>query len=250
MKDLPYYRMWVKDFDTNEAVRSLNLAEAGLFLFALNHAWINDGIPESENEIGRILKLTVRQMKQLWPRVSLCFYSDGKGRLRNKRQEEERVNATKKSKQASDAVAERERKRLIEKASSDDRPMGFRSSSDDLRARTRADSDSVVDSVSDKNEIPLVSVSQSEWPITAAEIRKHDSACDDFFVLKLVQATVQACISDDKIPPGEVEKITDDLIADAVRESFEKYTGRNGHGTGLLLTRVPQIVKNWAKEPG
>ena len=240
MKDLPYYRMWVKDFDTNEHVRALNLAEAGLFLFALNHAWINDGLPGSEYEIGRILKLTVRQMKQHWPRVALCFFDDGNGRLRNKRQEEERLNATKKSKQASDAVAERERKRIGR--SSDD------VSGDHLRARARADSDSVVDSVSENKEIPLAPISQSEWPITASEIRKHDPACDDIFVLKLVQATVQACISDDKIPPGEVEKITDDLMGDAVRESFEKYTGRNGHGTGLLLSRVPQIVRNWAKE--
>ena len=88
-----------------------------------------------------------------------------------------------------------------------------------------------------------------EYPLLAAAIRKHDPAVDDIFVLRLVQTTMQACLSDKNIPAGEVDKITDGLLADAVGESFEKYTGRNGHGTGLLLSRVPQIVRTWAKEP-
>ncbi len=122
-RDLPYYKLWVKDFDTNENVRMLNLAEAGLFLFALNHAWVNDGLPAADDDVGRVLKLSVRELRAYWPRVSKCFYLADDGRLRNQRQEEERESANKKSKQASEAVAERERKRnerSIERSSSDD----------------------------------------------------------------------------------------------------------------------------------
>jgi hypothetical protein len=86
-------------------------------------------------------------------------------------------------------------------------------------------------------------LSQSEWPLTAAEIRKHDPAVDDYFVLRLVQETVQFCISH-----GDDEQIDDDDMAAAVKESYDKHTGRNRHGPGLLLKRVPQIMLNWGKE--
>lgn len=93
MKDLPYYRLWVKDFDTNEAVRELNLAEAGLFLFALNHAWINDGLPSEPESIRRVLKISPAEFRRHWPLVAKCFFKDSSNRLRNKRQEEERQEA-------------------------------------------------------------------------------------------------------------------------------------------------------------
>lgn len=93
MKDLPYYRLWVKDFDTNENVRLLNLPEAGLYLFALNHAWVNDGLPGTPKDIARALKIPGKEFSRYWPRVSQCFSPGTDGRLRNKRQEEERTEA-------------------------------------------------------------------------------------------------------------------------------------------------------------
>ena len=91
--------------------------------------------------------------------------------------------------------------------------------------------------------------STSEYPETAAAIRAKDPACDDLFVRRLTTVVLQSALSDDSIPPGEVEKITDQIIADAVKESFATFNGKKNHGTGLLLTRVPQIVRNWCKEP-
>ncbi len=135
MKNLPYYKLWVKDFDTNENVRLLDLREAGLFLFCLNHAWINDGLPNSPDDIARALKITPAAFRKMWERVGKCFFVGEDGRLRNTRQEEERAHAISKSKQASDAVAERERKRNVR--SSDD------TSDDHLRALARADSECV-----------------------------------------------------------------------------------------------------------
>ncbi len=93
MRNLPYYRLWVKDFDTNESVRELNLAEAGLFLFALNHAWVNDGLPADPESIRRVLKISPSEFRRHWPLVAKCFYQDSSNRLRNKRQEEERAEA-------------------------------------------------------------------------------------------------------------------------------------------------------------
>lgn len=142
-KDLPYYRLWVKDFDTNEAVRMLNLPEAGLFLFCLNHAWINDGLPSAPEAVARVLKIPLKEFLKHWGAVSACFLSDGSGRLRNGRQEAERIQAQNKSRQASEAVAERERKR------------NRRSSSDDLRAYD-SDSGSVSDVDSIKTSLPIL----------------------------------------------------------------------------------------------
>jgi len=92
--------------------------------------------------------------------------------------------------------------------------------------------------------------SASEYPETAAAIRAKDPACDDLFVRRLAATVIQAALSDDRIPPAELDKITDAIIADAVKESFATFNGKKGHGTGLLLARVPQIVRNWCKEPG
>ncbi len=88
----------------------------------------------------------------------------------------------------------------------------------------------------------------SEYPLTSQEIHKHDPACDEMFVLRLVQTTFQACISDGKIGQEEIEAINDEWLAKAVRTSYAKFTGKNGHGTGLLLNRVPQIIMTWCKE--
>ena len=93
MRDLPYYKMWVKDFDTDENVRLMDVREAGLFLWCMNHAWTNNGLPANEADVGRLFKLSVRDFKAAWPRVSLAFPISEDGRRRNHRQEEEREKA-------------------------------------------------------------------------------------------------------------------------------------------------------------
>jgi uncharacterized protein YdaU (DUF1376 family) len=92
--------MWVKDFDTNENVRMLTLPEIGLYLVCLNHAWVNDGLPENPDDIARALKLPAKDFLKHWVRVSRCFYANGLGRLVNRRQEYERDEVSKKSAKA------------------------------------------------------------------------------------------------------------------------------------------------------
>jgi len=85
-------------------------------------------------------------------------------------------------------------------------------------------------------------LAQTEWPLTTAAIAAHDPAVDQIFVLRLAQTAAQALIS-----AGDLEPFDDEDLADAVKESYEKYSGRRAHGVGLLLNRVPQILRNWGK---
>jgi uncharacterized protein YdaU (DUF1376 family) len=159
MRELPYYKMWVKDFDTNENVRVLDFAELGLYVACLNHSWRNDGLPSDPREIARAIKATPKVFAKLWPRVSKCFALSDDGRVRNKRQEEERTRAAEKSAKSSQAVEIRE-KRRIERSSND-------TSNDHPRALARADYayDSVSGSSSEELEQKTNFVPREPVPI-------------------------------------------------------------------------------------
>lgn len=91
-KELPYFKMYPKDFDTDESARLMDIREAGLYLYCLNHAWINEGLPSDPEEISRALRVGRQDFNAAWPRVSKCFILRA-GRLINQRQEEERDDA-------------------------------------------------------------------------------------------------------------------------------------------------------------
>ena len=82
-----------------------------------------------------------------------------------------------------------------------------------------------------------------EFPLTLAEIRKHDPATDYIFINKLATTTIQACLSSSEFPDEKVSDVTDTTLSQAVRTSYE--TGPPSHGKGLLLNRVPSIVITW-----
>ena len=94
--------------------------------------------------------------------------------------------------------------------------------------------------------MPTPTPSQSEYPLTIAEIRKHDPAVDDFFVLRLVQETMQYCLSHKDFPTAMLDKLDDRIFMCAVRESYA--TGPPKHQPGLLLRRVPAIMVTEAKK--
>lgn len=87
---------------------------------------------------------------------------------------------------------------------------------------------------------------QNEYPKVLAAIRKRDPAADDSFARRLMAEIVQRAISNDKFPRDSLEEIDDESVARCVDESYR--TGPKNHGTGLLLSRVPQIVQTWAME--
>jgi hypothetical protein len=80
----------------------------------------------------------------------------------------------------------------------------------------------------------------SEYPLTLAAIREHDPAADPIFAARLVQETIQHCLSSREFPQDLLVRLTDSTIARCVEESYR--TKPNGHGTGLLLRRVPNIA--------
>ncbi len=86
----------------------------------------------------------------------------------------------------------------------------------------------------------------SEYPLTIAEIRKHDPAVDEQFVRGLVTKTIQHCLSSKEFPQDKIGVLTDKNMARLCRESYT--TGPPGHRTGLLLNRVPPIAVTWAQE--
>lgn len=94
---------------------------------------------------------------------------------------------------------------------------------------------------------PLAKVNgHAEYPAILAEIRKHDAAADDHFARRLYGQVVQFCLSSPKFPQQQLDEITDESVARCVAESYR--TGPPGHGTGLLLNRVPNIVLTWSLE--
>ena len=45
-KPLPYYPLYVQDFDEDPFVLAMNIAEVGLYQLALNEAWKRGSIPD------------------------------------------------------------------------------------------------------------------------------------------------------------------------------------------------------------
>lgn len=132
MKNLPYFRWYPADAEGDEKYSGLNREELGLFHQCLNKAWLNNGLPSDPAEVGRIMKLTVAELRRLWPRVSSLFYvRESDGRLVNRRQEEERAIALAKS--------ENNKRPRNTNAS---RSRVIRDPIDSQHAQVRADSDS------------------------------------------------------------------------------------------------------------
>ncbi len=113
VKKLPYYRLWVKDFETDENVKVLDFSELGLYLSCLNHSWVNEGLPVDPDDLRRAMKATPSQFNKMWPRVSKCF-QEKEGRLVNKRQEEERESARRTSESAAKSAHSKWNKRAEE----------------------------------------------------------------------------------------------------------------------------------------
>ena len=136
----------------------------------------------------------------------------------------------------SDSNAERQRayrKRLKERNALHNGNVPEQSRAEQIQSRAESEA-----------ERTMPPISQSEYPLTIAEIRRHDPAVDDLFVLRLVQESTQALLSSTRFPQDRIEAATTDKVFAAVcAESYK--TGPKTHGTGLLLKRVPGILMTW-----
>jgi uncharacterized protein YdaU (DUF1376 family) len=99
--NLPYFSWYPRDFETDEHVRLMDDCEIGLYVRCLNHAWLNNGLPDDPLEIRRALRDLPKDFSRKWMRVEPCFPISEDGRRRNPRQEKERAQAIEKSSKAS-----------------------------------------------------------------------------------------------------------------------------------------------------
>lgn len=110
-KLLPYFRWYPADAESDAKYAAMTLSELGLFHRCLNHAWLNDGLSSSVEEMSRELRISEKEIRPLWSRVSKCFVPSAvDDRVRNNRQEEERSHAVSKSSKSSDAANVKHRK--------------------------------------------------------------------------------------------------------------------------------------------
>lgn len=136
---LPYYRMFPKDFDSDENVRLMTMCELGLYIRCLNHAWVNGSLPNDVTKIAKIVGEPLKNVKKSWPAVAKCFTENEKGTLENKRLENERKWATEKSAKAKQSAELRHSQEPVVAGVSEDANAL-------LRARARAESESESES--------------------------------------------------------------------------------------------------------
>lgn len=106
LKKLPFYKMYPADAEVDENFRLMSFESRGVYWTLLNHSWINDGLPESIEDIRELLRMAEKDFSRVWVRVSKCFEVVD-GRHRNRRQEVERFEVRSKSEKATDAVRTR-----------------------------------------------------------------------------------------------------------------------------------------------
>lgn len=107
-KQLPFYKMYVADAETDENFRMLEDAELGFYWRCLNHSWVNGGLPADPDKRARALRTPREMADKLWQMVQCCFVLSEDGtRYLNDRQERERADAISKSECNTKAVRSR-----------------------------------------------------------------------------------------------------------------------------------------------
>lgn len=87
----PAYQWYMKDFDSDEAVKLMTYEQEGIYRRLLDHQWLHGSIPATPSQIGMLVpKVALRRFLSLWPGISVKFTERG-GRLVN--QKLERVRA-------------------------------------------------------------------------------------------------------------------------------------------------------------
>lgn len=90
-KPLPYYPMYVFDFDEDKNVLAMNVAEIGVYVLALNESWKRGSIPDDPTALAGMIRKKPAEVRKAWAAVRACWISNGKpGELINPRLEKER----------------------------------------------------------------------------------------------------------------------------------------------------------------
>jgi uncharacterized protein YdaU (DUF1376 family) len=83
----PAFQFYASDFLSDERVLVMSLAERGLYVTLLCHAWLEGSIPSEPVKIARLVREPQPSFAKLWPAVEACFVPADEGRLVNPRQE-------------------------------------------------------------------------------------------------------------------------------------------------------------------
>lgn len=89
MSRAPAFPVYTKDFDTDEKVLMMDLAEEGAYFRLLRLQWREGSIPEDITSIARILRVSEKKAERVWVKVSRCFepHPTLSGRLLNAKTE-------------------------------------------------------------------------------------------------------------------------------------------------------------------
>lgn len=92
MKNPPAFQLYAQDFLADAKVSVMNAHEVGVYVRLLLHCWVEDGLPNDEEDLQDLSKggdSTLQPWAQTWKKVQRCFYEKD-GKLRNKRLDMER----------------------------------------------------------------------------------------------------------------------------------------------------------------
>ena len=101
---LPYFKFFPSDFIAG--VLGLTLEERGAYITFLAWSWDNGALPLAEEGRARLLSVPVEDLQRLWPALAPMWKEGARG-FTNKRLEDERTKAKKRSKSASAAADSR-----------------------------------------------------------------------------------------------------------------------------------------------
>ena len=86
----PAFQFYPKDFISSSKVQRMTPAERGHYIMLLSHYWLDNGLPDDERTLARMLGLTLAAFRKAWTGpLGECFKAIG-GRLLNERLDHER----------------------------------------------------------------------------------------------------------------------------------------------------------------
>lgn len=92
-EESPAFQWYPKDYLSSSIVARMSLAQEGAYRRLLDYQWMDGSVPEAIEGLAALCRVTVNEMRRLWPIMSECFQAHPAlpGRLINDRLEKERA---------------------------------------------------------------------------------------------------------------------------------------------------------------
>jgi uncharacterized protein YdaU (DUF1376 family) len=103
----PAFQFYPRDFVGDLDVAASRLDEIGCYTLLLCYAWLKNGLPDDMRKLARACRVSDAKFAKLWAVVGEKFPRAEDGRLRNRRQEEERAKQADHRTKGQDAAAAR-----------------------------------------------------------------------------------------------------------------------------------------------